>query len=71
MITNKLQINDSKTEYIVFRSPQLRCESSGLSVNVGESQITQLLKVRDLGVTYDQFLNIDDNMIFLPLLKHG
>ena len=26
MITNKLKINDSKTEFIVFRSPQLRCD---------------------------------------------
>ena len=34
MNTNK--INDSKTEFIVFRSPQLRCDLSGLSVNVGE-----------------------------------
>ena len=45
----------------MFRSPQLRCDLSGLSVNVGESQITQSLKVRDLGVTFDQFLNFDDH----------
>ena len=63
MITNKLKINDSKTEFIVFRSPQLRCDLSGLSVNVGESQIMQPLKVRDLGVTFDQFLNFDDHII--------
>ena len=31
MITNKLMINDSKTEFIVFRSPQLKCDLSGLS----------------------------------------
>ena len=62
MITNKLKINDTKTEFIVFRSPQLRCDLSGLSVNVGESQITQSLKVRDLGVTFDQFLNFDDHI---------
>ena len=30
--------------------------------NVGESQITQSLKVRDLGVTFDQFLNFDDHI---------
>ena len=48
MITNKLKINDSKTEFIVFRSPQLKCDLSGLSVNVGESMITQSSKVRDL-----------------------
>ena len=62
IITNKLMINDSKTEFIVFRSPQLRCDLSDLSVNVGESQITQSLKVRDLGVTFDQFLNFDDHI---------
>ena len=58
MITNKLKINDSKTEFIVFRSPQLRCDLSGLSANVGVSQITQSLKVRDLGVTF----NFDDHI---------
>ena len=62
MITNKLRIHYSKTEFIVFRSPQLRCDLIGLSVNVGESQITQSLKVRDLGVTFDQFLNFDDHI---------
>ena len=62
MITKKLMINDSKTEFIVFRSPQLRYDLSGLSVNVGECQITQSLKVRALGITFDQFLNFDDHI---------
>ena len=48
MITNKLKINDSKTEFIVFRSLQPKCDLSGLSVNVGESMITQSSKVKDL-----------------------
>ena len=46
----------------MFRSPQLRCDLSGLSVNVGESHITQSLKVRDLCVTFDQFINFDDHI---------
>ena len=29
MITNKSKINDSKAEFIVFSSPQLRCDLSG------------------------------------------
>ena len=62
MITNKLKMNVSKTEFIVFRSPQLRCDLSGLSVYVGESQITQSLKVRDLGVTFDPFFIFDDHI---------
>ena len=39
----------------------MRCDLSGLSVNVGESEITQSSKVRDLGVTFDKFLNFDDH----------
>ena len=62
MITYKLKIYDSKTEFIVFRSPPLKCDLSGLSVNVGESMITQSSKVRDLGVILDQFLNFDDHI---------
>ena len=46
----------------MFRSPQLKCDLSGLSVNVGESKITQSSKVRDLGVIFDQFLNFDDHI---------
>ena len=53
MIAKKIKINDSKTEFIVFRSPQLKCDLSGLSVNVGESMITQSLKVKYLGFIFD------------------
>ena len=31
-------------------------------MNIGESQITQSLKVRDLGVTFNQFPNFDDHI---------
>ena len=62
MITNKFKINNSKTEFIVFRSPQLKCDLSGLLVNVGEIVITQSSKVRYLGVIFDQFRNFDDHI---------
>ena len=45
MITSKFKNNDLNTEFIMFRSLQLRCDLSALSVNVGERQITQSLKV--------------------------
>ena len=48
MIKNKLKINDSKTEFIVFRSLQAKQDFSGLSVSVGDSVIAQPSKVRDL-----------------------
>ena len=46
----------------MFISPQLKCDLSGLSVNVGESMNTQSSKVRDLVVILDQFLNFDDHI---------
>ena len=70
MITNKLKIYDSKTEFIVFRSPQLKCDLSGLSVNVGESMLTQSSKVKDLGVLFDQFLNFDDHITVICRSTH-
>ena len=60
MIKNKLKINDSKREFIVFRSPQAKQDLSSLSVSVGDGVITHSSKVRDLGVIFDQFLNFDD-----------
>ena len=57
---NKLKINDSKTEFIVFRSPQAKQDLSGLSVIVGDSIIQQSSKVRNLGITFDQLLSFDD-----------
>ena len=60
MIKNKLKINDSKTEFIVFRSPQAKQDFSSLSISVGDSLILQSSKVRDLGVIFDQSLSFDD-----------
>ena len=69
MITNKLKIIDSKLEFIVFRSTQLKCDLSGLSVNFGES-IWQSSKVRDLRVIFDQFLNFDDHITAICRSTH-
>ena len=50
--------------------PQLKCDLSGLSVNVGESRILQSSKVRDLGDTFDQFRNIDDHITAICRSTH-
>ena len=51
-------------------SSQLKCDLSGLSVNVDESMITQSSKVRDLGVIFDQFLNFDDHITAICRSTH-
>ena len=52
MIKNKLKPNDSKTEFIIFRSPLLKQNLSDLSVSVGDMQVSPSSKVRDLGVVF-------------------
>ena len=61
-IKNKLKINDSKTEFIIFRSPLLKQNLSDLSVSVGDMQVSPSSKVRDLGVVYDQYLTFRDHI---------
>ena len=51
---------DTKTEFIVFRSPHAKQNLSSLSVYVGDSIIQQSTKVRDLEVVFDQFHSFDD-----------
>ena len=52
MIKNKLKINDSKTEFIIFRSPLLK----------QSLQVSPSSKVRDLGVVFDQYLTFHDHI---------
>ena len=70
MINNKLKIKDSKTEFIVFRSPQAKQDLSGLSVIVGNSIIQQSSKVRNLGIIFDQFLSFDDYISYVCWSTH-
>ena len=65
MIKNKLKINYSKTEFIVFRYPQAKHDLSSLSVYVGDRIIQQSLKVRDLGLIFDQLLSFSDYISYL------
>ena len=61
MIKNKLKINDSKTEYIIFRSLLLKLNLINLSISVGDSQVFPSSKVRDLSVVIDQYLTFHDH----------
>ena len=50
MIKNKLKINDSKTEFKIFRYPLLKQNLSYLSISVGDTLAPPSSKVIDLGV---------------------
>ena len=59
---NKLKINDSKTEFIIFLALLLKQNLSDLSVSVGDIQVSLSSKVRDLGVVFDQYLTFHDHI---------
>ena len=56
------EINDSKTEFIIFLSPILKQNLSDLSVSVGNMQVSPSSKVRDLAVVFDQYLTFHDHI---------
>ena len=56
MIKNKLKINDSKTEFIIFRSPLLKQNLSDLSISVGDTQVSPSSMVRDPSVVLTNIL---------------
>ena len=62
MIKQKLKINDSKTEFIIFWSPLLKQHLSDLFVSVGDMQVSPSSKVRDLDVGFDQYLTFHDHI---------
>ena len=55
-------INDSKTKFIISRSPLLKQNLSYLPVRVGDMQVSPSSKVRDLGVVFDQYLTFHDHI---------
>ena len=60
IIKNKLKINDSKTEFIIFRSPLLKQNLSDLPVRVGDMQLSPSSKVKE--ETFDQYLTFHVNI---------
>ena len=58
MIRNKLKINDDKTEFLILSSQKLKLGlSSGLSI--GQASIAPSKYCKNLGVTFDQHLNME------------
>ena len=70
MIKNKFKINDSKTEFIIFRSPLLKQNLSDLPVSVGDMQVSPSSKVRDLCVVFDQYLTFHDHISGISKSTH-
>ena len=58
MFDNKLQLNDGKTDFIVIGKPKNRLKVQCESLVVGNANVTKSDKVTNLGVTFDENMNV-------------
>ena len=58
MLSHKLKINDTKTEFMILGTPQQLSKVSTSSISVGNSSISPVQSLKNLGVTFDQNLKM-------------
>ena len=61
MIQNKLKINDDKTEFLFIRSPKSIVKEN-INVKVGSETITPSSAARNLGVMFDEYMNMNKHI---------
>ena len=62
MIANKLQLNEDKTELLVISSPKQRHKVQVSSLLVNDTLVTASSSAKNLGVIFDQELNMKDHV---------
>ena len=62
MITNKLKINDDKTEFLVITSPYVKLPSPDFQLNVGSCTIDTSSSACNLGVLFDSHMNLEGHI---------
>ena len=65
MNTNKLKLNDSKTELIIFQNAWTSKEPISASLNINNNNIISSSTVKNLGVTIDTDLNMNRHVELL------
>ena len=63
MLANMLKLNDNKTECLIICSPRLRRTIKSESISLGEARISPAAGARNLGVLFDNHLNMERHII--------
>ena len=63
MFHNKLQMNDGKTEAILFARKGLASEHLPKSIKINDTAINFVPMLRDLGVTLDSSLSFNQHVV--------
>jgi hypothetical protein len=70
MITNKLKLNDDKSEFLVLSSKAMKNEVQNLSLVIGEETLQSSVSVRNLGVIFDCLFSMDDHITSICKASH-
>ena len=62
MKSNLLMLNDSKTEVVLLGTKQQLSKLSSLEISVGNANIKSCTKVKNLGVIFDNNMNMEDHV---------
>ena len=62
MCTNLLKLNDNKTEFLLIGTRNMLNQSGSMLIKVGNDNIPNADKARNLGVTFDKHLNNMDHI---------
>ena len=62
MLSHKLKINDTKTEFMILGTPQQLSKVAIESISVGNSSITPVKSLKNLGIVFDQHLNMSTHV---------
>ena len=62
MVSNRLLINDSKTEFLVIGSKHQLAKINVDSIMVGNTVIKSVTSVHNLGAWFDQHMSMNDHV---------
>ena len=62
---NKLQINASKTKYMIFQSSKTRLSHSDMTINLGSNAISRVTSISFLGVIIDEKLSWKNHVNYI------
>ena len=62
MLTDKLKINDSKTEFMIIGTKQQLSKINSCHLTVGEANIDPVISARNLGTWFDSNLNLQEHI---------
>ena len=65
MSSNRLKINDDKTEFMVITSPYYRNHCPISDIAVGDSTVSATTQARNIGVIFDNVMNMDKQVAFI------